>query len=338
MKEAERKQLLDYFRDKNAAKDNSFVNSVFCDESRNEELKNFLSDQFCNFSEDDLPGKKLDHILYKIHYEINSSAPEKRRNAVGWILKAAIVIILPLLVFWGVRGTLNYNQFCNSYAEIHSPAWTRTSFILPDGSKGWLNSRSSLKYKVNFLNDRHVELSGEGFFDVESDPDNPFSVSAGDIEVKVHGTKFNVAAWAEEDNLEIVLEEGEIELTLHESDSSFKLKPNQLAIYNRSDKKFTTEVVESAKFLAWTEGKLVFRNDPPEVLKRRLERWYNVDIEIIGSFHEDFRLRATFVDESLEDVLHILKRSLNIDYSIDQQSKDITQTYEKRKVKLYPRI
>ena len=66
-------------------------------------------------------------------------------------------------------------------------------------------------------------------------------------------------------------------------------------------------------------GKLVFRNDPLDVIARRLERWYNIDVEINGNITEDLRLRATFIDEDLEEVLGLLRRSLPIEYRIENR-------------------
>ena len=62
------------------------------------------------------------------------------------------------------------------------------------------------------------------------------------------------------------------------------MNPNDLVIYDKTLKDFSTEVVQPQKYLSWTEGKLVFRNDPLDVIARRLERWYNIDVEVNGQF------------------------------------------------------
>ena len=69
-----------------------------------------------------------------------------------------------------------------------------------------------------------------------------------------------------------------------------------------------------------------------DVIARRLERWYNIDVEVNGSLTEDFRLRATFIDENLEEVLDLLKRSLPIDYKIENGNLKPDETYTKKKV------
>ena len=123
--------------------------------------------------------------------------------------------------------------------------------------------------------------------------------------------------------------------TDNEKKKSCTLKPNDLVIYDKDLKGFSTEVVYPQKYISWTDGKLVFRNDPPDVIARRLERWYNIDVEIKGSTSDDLRWRATFVDDNLEEVLKILKRSLHVDFKIESGSFNPDETIAKRKVILY---
>lgn len=329
-----RERLENWFHNERKEAGEQFIRDFFCDENSKDQLRQILYSRFYEIIEGktDIPEKNLDHILYRIHYDINSSENHKKSMFLSWALKAAAVIFLPLLIFWGLRGFREYNSAKDAIVEIHSPAWTRTSFTLPDGTTGWLNSSSSIRYNMNFTNDRQLALKGEGYFSVVSDKSKPFRVSAGDVTIKVHGTKFNVASWDEDKNIEVVLEEGIIELSGGDIKKPVMLQPSQLAIFDKSGKSVTTEIIETRKYLSWTEGKLVFRNDPIEIVKKRLERWYDINVEVTGSFSDDFRLRATFVDESLEDVLAILKRSIGIDYKIEAPGINVDGTYEKTKV------
>lgn len=340
MKEKEkiREKLLNWFHFGGTSVEESAVSDLFRDDQRRDQIRSILSSQFYELmnTEKDLPGKNLDHILYKIHYDINSAGVKKNSSnrLVSWVMRAAAIIVLPVLVFWGLKGFVSYSNANNAIAEIHSPAWTRTSFMLPDGTTGWLNSSSTLKYNLNFNKDRRIELDGEGYFDVVTDKERPFRVIAGEITVKVHGTKFNVAAWDNDKEIEVVLEEGKVELSGNDTGNPLIINPGQLALFDKSDRKFMTEQVETKKYLSWTEGKLVFRNDPMETVEKRLERWYDVDVDVVGAFSDDFRLRATFVDESLEDVLDILKKSIGIEYSINEPGINPDDTYEKKKVRI----
>jgi ferric-dicitrate binding protein FerR (iron transport regulator) len=115
------------------------------------------------------------------------------------------------------------------------------------------------------------------------------------------------------------------------------MKPNDLVVYDKTLKDFSTEVVQPQKYLSWTKGNLEFRNDPLDVIVRRLERWYNVDIEINGSISYDQTIRATFVNESLEVVLFLLKQTLHLDYKIENGNLKQDGTYAKKKVMITPK-
>ena len=330
-------KLSSYFKGEYSEKDASYVDKVFCDNNKENELRRHLSKQFDELlSEDEVDRKNLDHILYKIHYNINTKLvvrkDRKFTRLLNWSIRIAGIIVLPLAIFWGVKGYLNNNAGKETWVEIKAPAWTRAQFSLPDGTTGWLNSNSSVKYNGNFNSDRQVTLKGEAYFDVFKDKARQFKVNANEIVVKVSGTRFNIASYDNEKNVEVVLEEGKIELNDKGKNNSLIMSPNDLVIYDKTLKNFSTEVVEPQKYLSWTEGKLVFRNDPLDVIARRLERWYNVEVDIDSDKLHDLRLRATFMDESLEQVLYYLQRSLPIDYTIEKGDMSSEEAYSKTKV------
>jgi ferric-dicitrate binding protein FerR (iron transport regulator) len=113
--------------------------------------------------------------------------------------------------------------------------------------------------------------------------------------------------------------------------------PNDLITYNKTKQDFSKETVQPHKYLSWTEGRLEFRNDPLDVISRKLERWYNIDIELNVNLKDDPRLRATFVNEGFEEVLDLLRRSLPVDYQIEKGNLLADGTYIKTKVKIYSR-
>jgi ferric-dicitrate binding protein FerR (iron transport regulator) len=219
-----------------------------------------------------------------------------------------------------------------TWVEIKAPAWTRAQFSLPDGTTGWLNSNSSIRYYENFDRERDVILNGEVYLDVSKDENNPFKVRAGDIIVTVTGTKLNIASYEDEDIVEVVLEEGEVICSNIDNQDLYTLKSNDYLTFNKNTKDFNIGVVENEKYSSWKEGKLVFRNDPLDVIARRLERWYNIDVELKGDFSDKPTLRATFLDENLEDVLRLLRLSLSVNYEIESPGIQADGIYSKIKV------
>ena len=335
-------RLNHYFKGDSSDKDASYVNEVFCENDKEKELKHHLLRQFYELlSEDDEDKKDLDHILYKIHYEINTKIADRKDRKfsrfLNWSARIAGMIILPLAIFWGVKGYLNNNSGKETWVEIKAPAWTRAQFCLPDGTTGWLNSNSSIKYDGRFNNNRQVTLKGEAFFDVYKDSKRPFKVSTDEVLVTVFGTRFNIASYENENTVEVVLEEGEVACYNKGLNKSYSMKPNDYISFDKTLNVCKVEVVQPEKYSSWKEGKLVFRNDPLDVLARRLERWYNIDVEIDQNLVENHRLRATFIDEGLEEVLDLLKRSLPINYRIENRDLKPDETYAKKKVIISPR-
>lgn len=338
----DREKIINYFKGKSSDKAESYIKKVFYEDKYEKELMSLLSSQFDeSLLEEDINEKNLDHILHSIHYEINTSlsAPKVRLfdSIIKWTLRIAGVIIIPIALFIGIQMQKEASLKKKTWVEIKSPAFARVQFSLPDGTTGWLNSNSSVKYKENFLSDRQLTLKGEAFFDVFKDEKNPFIVTANEIAVRVLGTRFNIASYENEKNIEVVLEEGKLVVCDKAKKKSFTMKPDDMVIFNRSDREFTTEVVQSKKYVSWKEGILIFRNDPLDVVANKLERWYNIEVDVNVALSEDIRLRATFIDEGLEEVLKLLKASLPIDYRIEDRNINPDGTFPLKRVIIYPR-
>lgn len=102
-------------------------------------------------------------------------------------------------------------------------------------------------------------MSGEGYFEVQSDKEYPFYVSLDNgIKVKAHGTKFNINAYKEDRVVETTLEAGLVDVI--SASRTIWLKPNEQVCYDKEDGHFTTSVANIEEKTAWKEGKLVFRN------------------------------------------------------------------------------
>jgi transmembrane sensor len=329
-------RLKNYFNGESTENDSSYIDDIFCDNSKEKELRSLLSRQFDRLlPEDDLKNKNLDHILYRIHFDINTKLSERRvstfDNVIKWTLRVAGLIILPLAVLIGIRAFKESGLIRQTSIEIKAPAWSRVQFSLPDGTTGWLNSNSSIKYNGNFVTDRNIALRGEAFFNVSKDKKRPFIVNTNEVNVMVLGTRFNISSYDNEKDIEVVLEEGKLKFSENDTKKSYTMSPNDLVIYDKTLKDFSTEVVQPQKYLSWTEGKLVFRNDPLDVIARRLERWYNIEVEVDVS-DEDLRWHATFNNEGPTEVLNLMKRSLNLDYRIEMPYLKPDGTYSKEKV------
>ena len=180
---------------------------------------------------------------------------------------------------------------------------------LPDGSLVWLNSGSEITYSNYFaLNNRDINLSGEAYFEVAKNRDIPLVVNSGDFQVKVLGTKFNVSAYPESKHIDVVLEEGIVELLNREVESfSCKLKPGELANYDKQNRKLAINCVNTTKFTSWKEGLLNIYDQSLEELIKRLETRYNQEF-IIDDDIKDFHYTFTIKNESLDEIIKLMEK------------------------------
>src|SRR5690349_3566179 len=109
-----------------------------------------------------------------------------------WMYRVAASFVL--IAVAGVL--LYYTLFRQDFIVIRSGD-VRQEVFLPDGSNVWLNAKSELKYSSDFSEERNISLTGEAFFDVAHNPEKPFEITAGETQVRVLGTSFNVRAYEE---------------------------------------------------------------------------------------------------------------------------------------------
>jgi len=272
----------------------------------------------------------------------NQLFSKKRINLLGWIQRVAAILLLPVIAmsaFYFYFERTNHNQFTTVYNTVETPLGMRSSLTLPDGTKVWLNAGSSISYPVLFASDsRTISLTGEAYFEVKKDKNWPFVVSTKKMNVFVTGTIFNCNAYPENDQIQTVLVEGEVTLINQSTTEIATMNPGELATFNISSQQITKTKTDLQKYIAWKSGKLMFRDDKMNKVVEKLERWYNVEFEIEDPEIANYVYTATFINESLDQVLKMLTLSAPIRYTISERNKQADQTFEKAKVKLYKKL
>lgn len=210
------------------------------------------------------------------------------------------------------------------YNKLTVPNGKQFNIVLSDGSNVHLNSGSSIKYPINFIEGqkRQVFLTGEAFFDVAHDKEHAFVVNAQDLDIQVYGTKFNVSNYPEDRDTEVVLVEGSVGLRESNLENADKaevyLKPGYMGIYNRSDNNISQEEVNTSIYTSWMNGNLVFRNISFENIIQKLQRHYNVVIinnnEKLA--HETFNATIETQHETIEQVFNYFNKVYQIEYKI----------------------
>ena len=326
------------------AEETQYIYSLFSENEENEEFKQYIRKEFNEYLKNH-PDENyhLSYLLDRIHHTIHKNENKKKQTIIKRIYRgysvAAAVLLIPILIV-GSIFFISQNQNKQFLAEspvsstIYAPLGSRISFFLPDGTKGWLNSGSSLEYQIPFKTNRHVSISGEAWFNVAHDAGHPFEVFAKGSTVKVLGTKFNVSAYNDDNEIEVVLEQGKVIFTTKGLKSEIEMKPSERLIF-RNKKIIINKITDAYKYSAWKEGKLVFRGDPMTEVARRIGRWYNVNVVVKDKELKSYVFRGTFQDDSLEEVLRYISMTSPIGYRIIEQKQLADGTIQKRKVILF---
>lgn len=253
--------------------------------------------------------------------------------------RIAAILFLPLVFYTGYQFYLSRQkpvQDSTVFNTAETPLGMRSSLTLPDGTKVWLNAGSKLSYPVLFSDKfREVRLSGEAFFEVEKNKRWPFIVSAGNMNVIVTGTTFNCNAYPENNQIQTVLVEGRVTVINASATETEEMDPGELASFNKDNQQITKKRTDLEKYIAWKSGKLMFRDDSMSTVVEKLQRWYNVKIVIEDKEISDYIYTATFIDESLDQVLKMLSLSAPIRYTVSVRTKQHDETFAKQTVKLY---
>jgi len=318
------------------------VSSFFKNEENNEGLKESMESEWNETDHANYNKERLSQILDNLHLQRNMNSNVKANvfhNFYHAFSKVAVVLIIPALITIAVLSYLSiYSpERAESWAEIHSPVGSRTKFQLPDGSQGWLNGGSSIKYPINFMKHRNVEISGEAWFDVVHLKSEEFRVITPYFDVKVLGTQFNVIAYDNETTAEVILQRGKVLLLDKDQEVKEELKPDQHLVYNKSTKTLIKTDIDSKAYTSWKDGLLIFKNVPMSEIARRLEHRYNTEIILHGDSLKSSIFRATFQDENLDEICKMLSTVAPIKYKIHIREKLPDNTFAKGKVEMWLR-
>ncbi len=272
---------------------------------------------------------------------------QKYQGEKGWFYywqKVAAILLLPLLLFSAVQffagspKQLLHAPSLLAYNEIHTPSGLRSVFELPDGTKVWLNGNTKIKYPMAFAgNERRVELEGEAYFEVAKNKKKPFIVDIGKLRVKALGTAFNCMAYPGDDIVETTLTEGSVKITRGsngDDKGGYILNPGEILTYETVAGQFYLDRGDMEKHISWKSGKFVFRNDPLEIVCKKLGRWFNADIEIIGEDIKSYSFTGTFRDEGLNEILGLIGITSPISYNVGERGINKNNEYGKLKVKI----
>ncbi|KAF0235475.1 MAG: Fe2+-dicitrate sensor membrane [Prolixibacteraceae bacterium] len=306
---------------------------LFADPYHNLQLEPTLFEYWTNEEKSgtsEIPAEDLSIMLDKVHHRINlqqGQMPKSRMmKLILTVSKIAAILIIGLLLGLSVHY---FKKAEPVYFTSIAPKGSVSQMVLPDNSIVYLNAGSQLKYTVEGLKGkREVFLDGEAWFDVTKNEKKPFVVHTPFYDVNVLGTQFNVKAYSNDDEISTTLEEGIVLITSSESlklAETTVLQPGEQLVYNAQKKTINVKNVETRMFTAWKDNKLIFINMNLNELFVLLERKYGVDIQVTNNLILNYHYDGTIKNETILEVLDLLKETLPIKYKIEGQTILITK-------------
>ena len=270
-----------------------------------------------NTNPEDLQPKNQGVVLEMsngAHLTILDSAQQVFRNKKGTLLA----------VQQGNR--LNYKNKTTAkdlgYNKLIIPYGKTFSVILSDGTLVHLNSGTSLRFPEKFIQgqNRMVFVDGEAYFKVAKDKKHPFIVNSKEVNIRVTGTEFNVSNYDEDQHINTVLVEGSIQMysdkEAYNEKKAVKIKPNELAAWNKTSRQLAVSTVDVANYTAWKEGVLIFKHMKFKDIIKKMERHFNVKIKNKNQKLNEEVFTARFENSTVEHVLKSFKSLYGINYSI----------------------
>src|SRR5699024_2417417 len=246
-----------------------------------------------------------------------------RSQTPKWKILLRVAAIL--LIGFGLYSAYDYYGGLTSSASISDSIAIKTikaeygqqiKFTLQDGTTGFLNSGSKISYAENFgQKSRMIQLDGEAYFQVNNDRSpHPFLVKTNNAQVRDIGTEFNIQSYSSDSVTTIAVTDGVVEVSALDSSKSPRkgvvIRKGDKAEVSGAESAITVTQADLNYVKGWFEGKLIFKDEPLSKIALRLERSYNVEINIASKDLRNKKISGSFRNEKIENILSALAISV----------------------------
>lgn len=233
-----------------------------------------------------------------------------------WGLAAVVAAIVATasVFLWQDADAVNASPL-----TVTTAAGERSQVQLPDGSMISLNHNTRISYSFDARHHtRNVTLDGEAYFDVNSDPEQPFIVSCDGLLIECKGTAFNVKGYPDEKEVTAVLANGAIVASAHEQ--TVTMKPGTKVSFDKRSRTLQSSMVETSDYTAWLSGRSHYNDERLEDIMHSVERRYGVVINIVTPTLRDLRLSGSIGGQTLEETLATLASASGARYFTESDS------------------
>jgi transmembrane sensor len=261
-----------------------------------------------------------------IEERFDYSTPKNNPFFNASLMKIAAMLILLISVGLLVNHLINKDHDLNLNKVVANDE--KIFKMLDDGTGIWLNKKSIISYNKAFGKyKREITLDGEAYFDVAKNSKVPLFIHVGNIEIEVKGTAFNVNAYKSIPEVQIALIRGSIQVTDRLNDNNkVQLRPNEKLIYSKPQSGIRDDfrvLSMNSNLLSmdtkWVADTLVFHKEKLKDLVIKMERKYDLKIEIQGKQLKEKRFSGTFTNETIQQALEALKLSYPLTYTINNR-------------------
>lgn len=255
----------------------------------------------------------------------NISAINKR-----WTLRSITIELSKIAAIFIIAFTTIYTFLLKDTTDpakmqtMFVPAGQRAELTLTDGTKVWLNAKTTFTFPNKFTaNSRNVILDGEGYFDVTKNTDKPFIVETKEYNIKVLGTEFNVTAYSGSSSFETSLLKGAVEVFSPVKGIKVSLEPH-MRIYKENGM-LKKDTIQHDNYFLWKEGLICFYDEPVGKILEKLQLYYDIKIDVQNKSLLKNRYSGKFrTKDGVEHVLKVLKLNNKFSYEKDNDRNLIT--------------
>ena len=298
-----------------------FYNRLASDSEKRELLQALVHPELFDEHIDEVWDKSFGQIPAAYDRRVLKALKEAsypKRTYLHTILHAAAAILLVVVASFALHAW-HSNKALTKYAdmEIRVARGQKSDLTLPDGTRVHLNACSELICGRNFNGrQREVELIGEAYFEVAKDEKSPFVVKVGDLEIEALGTAFNIQAYPDDGKISTYLSRGRVQVS--SPTQSLIMEEGDLALYSLQSGRLAKSYSGDDWFhTAWMQDELIFDNKPLDEIAKLLERYYNVEINIVDDDIVKTNFSGTLKNENLFSILEGLQITSNVRWKIE---------------------